>query len=141
MGKAGEAVERLLATFDRHDPEALRALYSSAARISRPGAPELSAEAYAQFYGGFVQALPDFRHELSWVLEDENRAAFESIVVGTFTGSLPSPDGPVPGNGSRIRFVEAGYLEVDAEGLIIDDRSYANMTDFMTQMGLAPAPD
>jgi hypothetical protein len=31
-------------------------------------------------------------------------------------------------------------LKVDAEGRIVDDRSYADMGEFMTQMGLAPAP-
>uniref|UniRef100_UPI001F394CF8 ester cyclase n=1 Tax=Sinomonas notoginsengisoli TaxID=1457311 RepID=UPI001F394CF8 len=85
--------------------------------------------------------LPDFRHEVGWMLEDGNRAAFEATVVGTFTGSMPTPNGQVPGNGSRIRFVEAGFLEVDSQGLIVDDRSYANMADFMTQMGLTAGPD
>jgi predicted ester cyclase len=140
MGRAREAVERLLTTYDTHDPAALVALYAPGARISRPGAPQLTPEEYGKYYGGFVQALPDFRHELSWVIEEGDRAAFESVVVATFTGSLPTPGGPVPGNGSRIRFAEAGYLRVDAEGQIVDDRSYADMNEFMIQIGLAPAP-
>jgi predicted ester cyclase len=140
MGRAREAVERLLMTYDEYDPAALVALYAPSARIRRPGAPELTPEEYGKYYGGFVQALPDFRHELSWVVEEGDRAAFESVVVGTFTGTLPTPGGPVPGNGSRIRFAEAGYLVVDADGRIVDDRSYADMSDFMAQIGLAPAP-
>jgi predicted ester cyclase len=139
MGKAREAVERLLTTYDSYDPAALVALYAPTARISRPGAAQLSPEQYGQYYGGFVQALPDFRHELSWVVEEGNQAAFESVVVGTFSGTLPTPGGPVPGNGSKIRFAEAGYLKIDAKGRIVDDRSYADMNEFMTQIGLAPA--
>lgn len=140
MGKAREAVDRLMKTYDKHDPAALVALYAPGARISRPGAPELTPEEYGNYYGGFVQALPDFRHQLTWVVEEGDRAAFEAVIVATFTGTLPTPGGPVPGNGSRIRFPEAGSVVVDAEGRIVEDSSYADMGEFMVQMGLAPAP-
>lgn len=139
MGRAREAVERLIQTYDKYDPAALVALYAPGAHISRPGAPELTPAEYGQYYGAFVQALPDFKHELSWVIEEGDRAAFEAVIVATFTGTLPTPRGPVPGNGSRIRFTEAGSLVVDSEGRIVDDRSYADMSEFMAQMGLASA--
>ena len=80
MGRAKQAVERLVEVYDRHDPAQVVALYATGAKVSRPGAPELTPESLGQFYAGFVQAMPDFRHILHNVVEEGNRAAFECTV-------------------------------------------------------------
>src|SRR4051794_28836155 len=100
MGRARQAVERLVKVYDRHDPAQVVALYAPGAKITRPGAPELTPETMGQFYGGFVQAMPDFRHILHNVVEEGDKAGFECTVEATFTGNLPTPQGAVPGNGA-----------------------------------------
>lgn len=139
MGIAKEAAERLIDVYDRHDPAQVLEVYATQAKISRPGAPELDREALRQFYGGFVQAMPDFSHHMLNVVEEGDRVGFECEVVGTFTGSLPTPNGVVPGNGAKVRFVHAQFLTVDADGLIVEDRDYTDMSVLLAQMGLAPA--
>jgi predicted ester cyclase len=140
MGRARAAAERLIEVYDRHDPAQVKELYASNARISRPGAPELDRDGLSQFFGGFVQAMPDFRHRMVSVVEEGDRVGFECEVVGNFTGSLPTPNGPVPGTGSRVQFVHAQFLTVDADGQIAEDRDYTDMSVLMAQMGMAPAP-
>lgn len=137
MGRAKEAAERLIAVYDRHDAAQVKEVYAPQARITRPGAPELDREALSQFYGGFVQAMPDFQHRLLNVVEDGDRVGFECEVVGTFTGSLPTPAGPAPGNGAQVRFVHAQFLSIDQQGLIVEDRDYTDMSALMAAMGLA----
>lgn len=82
--------------------------------------------------------MPDVRHELLSVVEDGNRAAFESVVVGTFTGSLPTPTGSMPGTGARISFRHAQFIAVDGEGRITEDHDYADMAEIMAKFA-APA--
>lgn len=139
MGRARQAAERLIETYDRHDPTQVMAAYAPQARISRPGAPQLDRQALSQFFGGFVQAMPDFRHRMLNVVEEDDRVGFECEVVGTFTGSLPTPNGSLPGNGAQVRFVHAQFLTIDDSGLIVEDRDYTDMAVLMAQMGLAPA--
>ena len=140
MGTGRTTAERLIQVYDRHDPAQLKEVYAPHARITRPGAPALDRDGLSQFFGGFVQAMPDFRHRLLNVVEEGDRVGFECEVVGTFTGSLPTPGGPVPGTGARVQFVHAQFLTVGADGLIVEDRDYTDMSVLMAQMGLAPPP-
>lgn len=139
MGRAKQAVERLVEVYDRHDPAQVVALYAPGAKVSRPGAPELTPESLGQFYAGFVQAMPDFRHILHNVVEEGNRAAFECTVEATFTGSLPTPEGAVPGTGAHISFTHAQFIAVDEQGRIAEDRDYTDMATLMSQMGMGAA--
>ena len=139
MGRSRQAVERLVEIYDRHDPAQVVALYAPGAKIRRPGAPELSPEALGQYYGGFVQAMPDFRHILHAVVEEGDRAAFECTIEATFTGGLPTPQGEVTGNGAHISFTHSQFITVDQQGLIVEDRDYTDMADLMSQMGMGGA--
>ncbi|PZS03568.1 MAG: hypothetical protein DLM70_08940 [Chloroflexi bacterium] len=139
MGQARQAVERLVEVYDRHDPAQVVALYATGAKISRPGAPELTPETLGQFYGGFVQAMPDFRHILHNVVEEGDRAAFECAIEATFTGSLPTPEGAVSGNGAHINFTHAQFITIDEQGRIIEDRDYTDMAHLMSQIGMGAA--
>jgi predicted ester cyclase len=140
MGRAREAVERLMTTYDCKDPAALVALYGPDALITRPGEGTMSPAAYARYFGVFVGAMPDFRHQLTNVVEEGSKAAFESVVTATFTGTLQTPNGPVPPTGNAIRFPEAGFIDVANDGTIVTDVSYADMSDLFVQLGLAPTP-
>jgi hypothetical protein len=75
MGKAREAVERLMTTYDGKDPAALAALHAPVAHITRPGGDAMSPEAYARYFGVFVGVLPDFTHQLTNVVEEGSKAA------------------------------------------------------------------
>ena len=139
MGRARQAAERLVEVYDRHDPDQVVALYAPGARIIRPGAPELTPETLGQFYGGFVQAMPDFRHILRSLVEEGDHAAFECTIEATFTGSLPTPQGAVPGNGARITFNHAQFITVDEQGRIVEDHDYTDMAHLMSQLGIGAA--
>jgi predicted ester cyclase len=136
MGRAKDTVMRLVETMDRHDPDALPPLYAPGARISRPGAPELNPQTLRDFFGGFVQAMPDFRHEVIEIVEEGSRVAYHCVVHASFTGVLPTPDGPLSGTGARVRFPHGAFLTIDEQGRIVEDHDFGDMADFMAQLGL-----
>jgi predicted ester cyclase len=115
-------------------------LYAPNAQITRPGGGTMSPEGYAKYFSVFVEALPDFRHQLANVVEEGSKAAFEAVVTGTSTGTLQTPNGPVPPTGNSIRFPEAGFIDVANDGKIVTDVSYADMSDLFVQLGLVPEP-
>lgn len=138
MGQARDAVERLMAVYDRKDPAALLDLYAADAKITRPGGGMMSRDGLPGFFTTFVQALPDFTHHLSAIIEEADTAAYEAVVTGTFTGSLLTPGGLVPPTGRGLRLPEAGFVTVNRDGMIISDVSYLDQVDMLTQLGLMP---
>lgn len=140
MGKALDAVERLMTTYDRKDPAGVVHLYAEGAAITRPGGGTMDRDALARFFGVFVQAMPNFTHELTFVMEDGPVAAYEAVLTATFTGELQSPNGPVPPTGNPLRLSQAGFITVDDEGMIVRDVSYLDQVDMLGQLGLLPSP-
>jgi hypothetical protein len=61
---------------------------------------------------------------------------FKGGVRGTFTGPLASPEGDIPPTGKSAEVKVAFIAKVNADGLIEEDRTYYDTTDFMKQLGL-----
>lgn len=140
MGMAKQAVERYLEAIDLKNSSALRALYADEARVFRPGGGEMTPDALIPFNRVFVEAMPDYQHQLVTLVEEGASAAFEAVITATFTGPLQTPNGPVPANGRRLNLREAGFIRVDPGGKIVVDRSYVDQVEMLTQLGLMPGP-
>jgi predicted ester cyclase len=88
---------------------------------------------------GFFQAFPDMRHEvLDWV-EAGDTIALELRITGTHTGTLPTPNGPVPPTGRSLNLESVDYIKM-VDGKIASWHAYYDQLSFMAQLGLLPAP-
>jgi steroid delta-isomerase-like uncharacterized protein len=88
---------------------------------------------------GFYTAFPDFHLAVRHAIESGSRVAAETRFTGTHTGPLRLPSGEVPPTGKSITLEGCDYIEVEA-GQIKSWHTYANMAEFMAQLGLLPAP-
>jgi len=105
--------------------------------IDKPSNQEMhGVDGFIQFSEGFVNAMPDLKGTTVEQKVDGNKVTTRVHGIGTFTGTLYSPQGSFPGNGNPVdieytleqEFNEAGKLK----RFVVDyDRQ-----DFMRQLGL-----
>src|SRR5581483_10134716 len=61
----------------------------------------------------FWTAVPDFRHDVSDVVESGDLVALRGTATGTHTGPLAGPAGEVPASGNAISFPFAAWARVE----------------------------
>jgi predicted ester cyclase len=86
-----------------------------------------------------VGAVPDTRHAVGNVVEGGDQVVLEFRWQGTHTRPLRSPQGEIPATGKRIDLRCGAVFEV-AAGRITAERGYLDQVEFLTQLGLMPAP-
>lgn len=105
--------------------------------IDKPTGQELrGVDSFVQYSEGFVTAMPDLKGEAVEHKVNGNKVITRVHGQGTFTGTLHTPQGSVPGNGNHLDieyqleqdFNEAGKLERFAVNF--------DMADFMRQLGI-----
>ena len=129
---------------DRHDAHPgrgrPRGLHGPAGRGLR-GATLRGRDEIRAWIDPFDRAFPDFSHELTRVVEDEDAAYAEGVFRGTHTGPLPTPQGDVPATGREVSFrfalVVSGNLE---SGQASSVNVYFDQLEFLGQLGLLPEP-
>jgi ketosteroid isomerase-like protein len=137
---ARAAMDRMTETaMVRHDPEALRELYSADCVIETPDAGTLRGrDGIASWFRQFLAAFPDAAWESSYAHETGNVAIDEGFVVGTNTGPLGTPSGEElapTGKSIRVRGCDVATVE---NGLITSHRFYFDQAELLTQLGVAP---
>ena len=71
--------------------------------IDKPTGQELrGVESFVQYSEGFVTAMPDLKGEAVEHKVNGNKVMTRVHGQGTFTGTLNTPQGSVPGNGNRL---------------------------------------
>ncbi len=107
-----DLVDELYAAFNRHDLDAMWALYDEDARHVSPTDPSgwSGEEKFREVYGGLFDSLPGLRDDVVSVVVDGDRAAIE------FVASWDGPDG-------RIELPIAGFLTI-RNGRIVEDVTY-----------------
>lgn len=55
------------------------------------------------------------------------------------TGTLPTPNGPIPPTGRSLNLESVDFIEV-VDGKFASWHAYYNQLSFMAQLGLLPAP-
>jgi len=135
MKKLAAGVQK---AWDNQDMNALVQLYAEDATMIMPGEPEpiVGREAIEKNQATFLRAMPDFSIEFTLVLISGNHIVFEGVSQGTFTGPLASPEGDIPPTGKSAKVKFAFIARVNADGLIEEDRTYYDTTEFMKQLGL-----
>jgi predicted ester cyclase len=139
MEKYRATAERAFALMNAHDLAQLKSVFADSCEVTMPGMPPVRGpEAFAQVVGGWISAFPDLKHEIVGYVEEGDRASWQVRVTGTHTGPLPTPDGPVPATGKRIK-IDALDVARFENGKAVSWHVYFDQLPFLQQLGLAPA--
>jgi len=130
--------EKLIEVFNTQDAAALAQLYAEDQVTICSGVPEpvRGRKAKEEFVGGFFTAFPDLNMEPTSILFADNHIIFEVVMRGTHDGPLVSPHGEIPPTGRSLELNVIVVTRVSPEGLIEEDRTYMDMAEFMTELGL-----
>lgn len=84
------------------------------------------------------KVLPDLPVEVSSILADGNRVACELTETATLTGRLELPTGVVAPTNRAYRLPVAASFRVNSQNLIVELRTYWDVSDWGRQMGVDP---
>jgi steroid delta-isomerase-like uncharacterized protein len=102
--------------------------------------PNGTLQGVAEFRGlmdAFWTAAPDSRHRIVRATETGDTIVVEGVYSGTHTGSLASPQGPIPATGQAFAFPYADVFQV-RDGKVASHAIYWDNMTFLGQLGLLP---
>jgi predicted ester cyclase len=130
--------EEHVAALNARDIDAILAATRSDAVWTLPGGVRLQGQAEIQGYvTGLWEAFPDARWELHRAVEDATTVALEATFSGTHRGPLPTPSGPVPPTGRKVKFPYAALVVLEGRS-VRSKHLYWDMLDMLAQLGLVP---
>jgi ketosteroid isomerase-like protein len=133
-------VDRQYEGINRHDLEmAVAGLADDVESILPGGPPMKGVEPFKQYVNVFQTAAPDAHIEGHRYLESGDTIVVEGAYSGTHTGPLMTPMGEIPPTGRHFEFTFCDILQA-RDGKAFSHRVYFDQADFMTQLGLMPAP-
>jgi predicted ester cyclase len=140
MGQAKALVDRLWATLESQRFEALGEVCSPEIAVTMPGGISLrGVDQLGQLLRAYFAAFPDLRHEVIDFVEAGEKIALELRVGGTHTGTMQTPNGPIPPTGRRVTWESVDFVTV-AGGKIASWHAYYDQLAFLAQLGLLPEP-
>ncbi len=105
--------------------------------IDKPTGRELrGVDSFVQYSEGFVTAMPDLKGEALEHKVNGNKVTTRVHGQGTFTGTLSTPQGTVPGNGNPFDLEYQLEQEFNEAGKLVRFVVDYNMQDFMRQLGV-----
>jgi predicted ester cyclase len=133
-------VEKHYRNFNTHNLAAEGEIMHANVVVEAPGAPQLKGiEAFTQFAKAWEGGFPDGQLKMLNFVETGDLAIAEGTFSGTNTGSLTTPGGAIPPTGKRLQMKYCDLFRV-REGKIVEHRVYFDQVEFLTQLGLMPAP-
>ena len=93
-------------------------------------------DGYVQFSEGFVTAMPDIQGTVIEHQVNGNQVTSRIRGQGTFTGTMQTPQGSVPGNGRSLDIEYQVDQEFNDAGKIARFAVNYDMQDFMRQLGM-----
>jgi steroid delta-isomerase-like uncharacterized protein len=128
--------------FDKKDLRGLMALYAENCVNAQPHLPQpiKGKKATEEDLNGFFKAFPDGKFVTTHTLTSGDTLAMEWTYTGTQTGALVGPAGTIPPSGKHVTIRGAEFIKVDSQGLIVDERGYFDLVNFLTQLGAMPMP-
>jgi predicted ester cyclase len=133
--KSKEALRRVYAAMNAHDPTALTAVI--APEFSQRSFPHAHGpEAFAQVFGMFIAAFPDFHVAVEEMIAEGDKVAARGSFTGTHGGDFMS----IPATGKRIK------VDISEMWRFVDDKAVENWVQMdtlgmMQQLGVAPMPE
>ena len=96
-------------------------------------------EAFLAFVTAFKQAFPDLHWEMREFIEGPETVVVEGVFIGTNTGTMVGPRGPIPPTGRRVELPFCDIWKVQ-NGRIVENRIYYDQITFLGQLGLMTLP-
>ena len=105
--------------------------------IDKPTGQELrGVDSFVQYSEGFVTAMPDLKGEAVEHKVNGNKVLTRVHGQGTFTGTLHTPQGAVPGNGNRLDMEYQLEQEFNEAGKLVRFVVDFDTAEFMHQLGI-----
>lgn len=134
---ARRVVEEWAAALDRGDLDASMEFISQDVDWANPVASVRGVEPLRALLDVFWTAIPDFKHNITSIVESDGLVACEGVASGTHSGPLAAPTGEVPATGKSISFPFAGWARVE-DDRIVRFRGYWDVAGFMAQLSATP---
>ena len=140
QAEAKAVIERGLKAFNAHDMEALARDSAPDIEATAPGDIKLKGpQAVKEYNQSFINAFPDARVEAKHIFTQGNHVTVEGVFTGTHNGTLKTPMGDIPATGRKVKAEFIQVFDID-RGLVKRDNLIYDQVQFMTQLGLSPAP-
>jgi predicted ester cyclase len=137
MSDLNEAVARHYAAFDAKDADAEP--WAADAVVIEPGGTHNGRAAILEWLGGYWEAFPNARIEITHSIESGSGVAAEGRLTGTNTGTLRTPQGDVPPTGRSVEIRWMSMYETRGDE-VLSEHLYFDPAEFMIQLGLMEAP-
>lgn len=140
MGETKKAIERSVATWNRHDKAAWVGDIADDCEIVGVGGFAGKGRAVRdQFYSMWQDAFPDSKITPTAMIEEGDYGVLEATFEGTHTGVLNAPSGQIPATHKRVKapFVSVNKVK---DGKFTSFHVIFDQVELMTQLGLMPAP-
>lgn len=93
-------------------------------------------DGYMQYNERYVAAMPDIKGTVLDIKVNGNTATARINAKGTFTGSMQTPQGNVPGNGKKLDIIYTMELVANDAGKVTRFAVMYDMQDFARQLGM-----
>jgi steroid delta-isomerase-like uncharacterized protein len=125
--------------FVHHDARAAAAMYAQDATLIDPTTPTpiKGRQAIEKNLENYARAFPDISGEVKNLFGSGDWLVAEVATRGTNTGPLEiSPGNTIPPTGKLVETRICWIVRVNTQGLIAEDRTYYDLYNLMTQLGL-----
>ena len=140
MTSAKEILERNITAVNSRDLDAYLANQQPDVEFVIPGGITFRGrEQVGQYIQTMWAAFPDATLTFGQQILSDNSAATEVVLRGTHTGTLATPNGPLPPTGRHVNVQSVSILRFE-DGRIASEHVYMDQLELMTQLGLAPGP-
>jgi steroid delta-isomerase-like uncharacterized protein len=138
-GDNTEVVRRMAHAVERRDAEALAALYAEDATLPHPLYPEPARgrEAIRASQQELFDAIADVEVQIRSILSGEDTCAAEVVIKATHAGPLDVGGKTLAATGGRIEVEEVWVFDLDAHGLIVEERDYLDTAALLAQLEAA----
>jgi steroid delta-isomerase-like uncharacterized protein len=133
---AQQLAEKLQQAFASGDPANIAALYAEDAVLSENSEVSRGREAIQASYAILLRAFPDTNSEFWNKITCGETFILEGTWQGTHSGPLATPQGDIPPTGRTATFKLALFAQMNAEGLIQEERMYYDSAQIIQQLGL-----
>ena len=138
MGELTELIKRHYSNVSEGQIKRDREVMSAdIVHISATAGTVTGIEAFLAFVTGFKQAFPDLRWEMREFIEGFDTVVAEGVFIGTNTGTMVGPRGPIPATGRRFELPFCDIWKV-RNGRIVENRIYYDQVTFLSQLGFMP---
>lgn len=140
MDGSREVAARWPEAYNSHQESQLRAVLAPNARLTGPNGIFEGAAAITDYMMAWVDAFgPHSGYTVKHVTVDGDTVVMEMVWQGTHLGTLADPGGDIPPTNKRVE-ARTSHAVVVEHGVVKEVRMYFDVFDFLSQLGLIPAP-